>query len=319
MPITINGEPLADGDPLLVNGEQADEVRVNGVLAWRNQVPPSLITDLVASDDQLGQVTITFTPATGIPTPVHRLLENGVFIAEISPGYVRTVAPGNRNYQVEAVNAAGTVTSNLDTGRSLAPGGSQTFTVNGNFTVPAGIYVVHVCMVGGGGSGATTDDRSAGGGFAGATVAQNVNVTPGQVLPVVVGGGGQGTNCPGAYCPGIAGTASTFAGLTAAGGAGGTLGGNPGGNPADVGYAGNGGVQTTCAGSSVDGLQSWGGGRYMGGGQGSGFGNGGQGGLGSGVGGDGAVGAGGGGTSKHVVPPKTNGGRGEVRITWNPQ
>lgn len=83
---------------------------------------PTAITDFAASDDQLGQVTVTFTNATGTPTPTYNLFEDNVQVATgISSGYVHTVTAGTYTYRVDAVNSEGTTASNNDSGTSTAP------------------------------------------------------------------------------------------------------------------------------------------------------------------------------------------------------
>lgn len=67
------------------------------------------------------------------------------------------------------------------------------FTASGSFTVPAGVYRLHVRLVGGGGAGGGSTGTSFGsGGGAGGYVEGWVSVAPGQVIPVTVGSAGQG-------------------------------------------------------------------------------------------------------------------------------
>ena len=104
---------------------------------------------------------------------------------------------------------------------------TQTFTTVGttNWTVPNNAALVSLFIVGGGGSGA--GGRAAGGGGdggQGGRVQQynNVSVTPGSTISIVVGAGGAGV---GVDTNGNAGIASSFIDATysAAGGAGGTV------------------------------------------------------------------------------------------------
>lgn len=89
------------------------------------------------------------------------------------------------------INPAGGVTTR----------GVQTFTSNGNFTVPAGVSTIYVsgCAAGGGGgaggSSAGSTNLVGGGGGAGGSAGQSIirqaySVTPGQVIPITIGGGG---------------------------------------------------------------------------------------------------------------------------------
>lgn len=128
--------------------------------------------------------------------------------------------------------------------------GSQTFTSgSGNFIVPAGVYSLTYSIVGGGGGGSggyqiggrnngyTFGDIVGGaGGGAGRRISQTLAVTPGQVIPYVVGAAGANSGGGGyANTAGTSGGTSSFAGVTATGGGAGkgynSSGG--GGNPAD--------------------------------------------------------------------------------------
>ena len=134
--------------------------------------------------------------------------------------------------------------------RTRATSGSQTFTSgSGNFTVPAGVYLLTYSIVGGGGGGSggyqiggrnngyTFGDLVGGaGGGAGRRISQTLAVTPGQVIAYSVGAAG--ANSGGGGYAGTAGTSggtTSFAGVTATGGGPGkgynASGG--GGNPAD--------------------------------------------------------------------------------------
>jgi hypothetical protein len=101
---------------------------------------------------------------------------------------------------------------------------TQTFTSTTNWTVPNNAGLVNLILVGGGGGGA--GGRAAGGGGAGGsggTVStfNNIPVTPGSTISIVVGGGGARGEVD---ANGTAGTSTSFAGVyTAAGGGGGTV------------------------------------------------------------------------------------------------
>lgn len=94
--------------------------------------------------------------------------------------------------------------------RSTAPGFShlQTFTANGNFTVPAGVYRVLVKVWGDAGAGGIANVGGFGGaGGGGGSYSESIlNVTPGDVIPVVVGQGG--------IYGGASPTGSSFGGTT---------------------------------------------------------------------------------------------------------
>ncbi len=81
---------------------------------------PSAILDFEATDDEEGQIIMTFTPAVGVPNPHHNLFEGGVEIAQNIPsGYIHVIAESTNTYRVDAINIAGTVPSNDDSGTSV--------------------------------------------------------------------------------------------------------------------------------------------------------------------------------------------------------
>ena len=85
-------------------------------------------------------------------------------------------------------------------GKSADIVGSQLFTSSGTFTVPAGVTSVHVCCVGGGGRGAPVVDQARGGGAGGACAYRNnIAVTPGQQITVVVTLDGDTNTTNGSY------------------------------------------------------------------------------------------------------------------------
>lgn len=59
-----------------------------------------------------------------------------------------------------------------------------------NFTVPCGVFIVHIVCVGGGGSGGEAFYSGGGGGGGSLTYVNDVDVTPGMVLEVWIGNGG---------------------------------------------------------------------------------------------------------------------------------
>ena len=92
---------------------------------------------------------------------------------------------------------------------------SQTFTSTGTFTVPAGVTTLSAYAVGGGGGSGYQDSQGAGAG-AGTVWADDISVTPGEILIIGVGTGGQGavqvignqTQPPGTSNSGAQGTTS---------------------------------------------------------------------------------------------------------------
>ncbi|GGF56797.1 hypothetical protein GCM10007301_15610 [Azorhizobium oxalatiphilum] len=98
-------------------------------------------------------------------------------------------------------------------------GGRQRFSSSGTFTVPAGVNRVEVVVLsgGGGGGGANSTGAAAMSGNGGAMGAGSYAVTPGQAIPVIVGGGGSGG--PAGANNGGAGGASSFGSFLTANGA----------------------------------------------------------------------------------------------------
>lgn len=118
--------------------------------------------------------------------------------------------PDGQSLQYDATQALG-VKCVISAITSFVPTNIQSFTTNGTWTVPAGVYRVAALVVGGGGgaSGGDGTAREAGGGGAGGSVVfnDNISVTPGTVIKIRVGPGGQGTdgggNAGGCASPGI--------------------------------------------------------------------------------------------------------------------
>ena len=136
--------------------------------------------------------------------------------------------------------------------------GVASYTTPGNFnwTVPAGVTTVKVLVVGGGGGGSGSHY---GGGGSGWVVVRDVNVSPGNNIPITVGAGGAGGIIGTNSSPGGHGTDSKFGTtVTATGGKGGGGGGagyygggdggSGGGGAGNMGFAGKGG----SAGSNGD-------------------------------------------------------------------
>ena len=105
---------------------------------------------------------------------------------------------------------------------SLVPGfgsGVQAITASGTFTVPAGVTQVEVEVWGGGaGSFASTSSVASGGGSGGGFARKRITgLTPGQAIPVTIGGGGNGGTTAGAVA-GAGGTSSFGTFVSATGG-----------------------------------------------------------------------------------------------------
>jgi hypothetical protein len=127
----------------------------------------------------------------------------------------------------------------------LRPGFSaaQVFAASGVFTVPAGVTIAKVTVVGGGGAGGLHQTLpSAGGGAGGRAVKVVSGLVPGQQVPVTVGAGGQ-PPAAGTFATGGAGGTSSFGTFASAtggqGGAGGTAAGNAAGGSSGIGVGGD--------------------------------------------------------------------------------
>ena len=137
------------------------------------------------------------------------------------------------------------------------------YTTSGNYTytIPAGIYFVSVRAAGAGGGGGGSDLAGAGGnGGTGSAITIVMRVTPGQIMSLIVGGGGRTGFTGGFVTPCVGGgTASTFGSGGKGADANCASGGYSGG-----GGAGGGGSSAALAGTVV--VQAGGGGGGSGGG-----------------------------------------------------
>ena len=109
---------------------------------------------------------------------------------------------------------------------SLTPGFSrlETFISSTNFQVPNGVSLLRVRLCGGGGGGGSgTSTFGGGGGGAGGYSEGNVAVTPGQIVPIIIGQGGTAAIAGGAVA-GAGGTTSFGTAMSASGGSGGASG-----------------------------------------------------------------------------------------------
>ena len=94
-----------------------------------------------------------------------------------------------KNYYgaADGVPTSGAIKFKDFAGKSADIVGEQLFTSSGTFTVPAGVTSVHVCCVGGGGRGSPNVDQARAGGTGGSCAYKNnIAVTPGQQITVVV-------------------------------------------------------------------------------------------------------------------------------------
>lgn len=202
-------------------GLQVDKIMEGSNLVWTHETPPTAITDFSASTYQIDKIVVTFTNATGIPNDItYNLVNNAtgtILASNISSGYTYNTTTYSIAMRVDAVNNAGTTPSNVSTGTTRAPAGSQIFYSSGTFTNPRGYTVVTLCMIGGGGAGASLGiGNNIGGGKAGTIVSRTAAVVLNGTTAITCGAGGAPTSGNGR-----AGGTTRFGGYTAAGGAGG--------------------------------------------------------------------------------------------------
>jgi len=123
------------------------EVNVDSILLWDAgeavKIAPSEITDFVATDDEIGQVTVTFSNSIGIPIPTYNLFQDNVSVATgITSPYVHTVAAGSYTFRVDAVNEVGTTASNDYTGVSLSTANRLVSNTGNPLVSSSGNYIV---------------------------------------------------------------------------------------------------------------------------------------------------------------------------------
>lgn len=136
-----------------------------------------------------------------------------------------------------------TITNTASSG--IAGIGGQAFTSNGTFTIPAGVTLLKVTVVGGGGGGATSTGNYAftgcgGGGGGGSAIKFLTSVTAGNTLAVTIGGAGSAGSTGGTSS--VASGTQSITTISATGGSGGTQ--ISGGNSWDpkFGIGGTGGI-----------------------------------------------------------------------------
>ena len=195
----------------------------------------------------------------------------------------------------------------------LTPGFSRTAVITANtvWTVPQGVNLVRVRLVGGGGGGGGGDVGYAGaGGGAGGYAEGTVALTPGQALTLSVGSGGAGS--PGRTTA-EPGTSTSFAGIFSATGGGGGGSANPL-SPGGAGGQGSGGSLALAGGYGTDGSTDADG--IGGAGGASAFGGGGRGSRGGGVFANGQAPGSGGGGGYQIPSPGGFGASGVIVIDY---
>jgi len=111
-----------------VLGTEVCELYINGSLVYTCEAappalaPPSYVSNFAASDNQTNTIQMTFSNASGNPSPTYELMEDGYTVnSSITSGYqLARTGPHTSIYQVVAVNSQGRSTSNDDSGTSIA-------------------------------------------------------------------------------------------------------------------------------------------------------------------------------------------------------
>jgi hypothetical protein len=311
MALIWNGTEIPSSGTILFNGTSLGSVIFNGVEVWGGSTPPTEIMDFSVSDNWTGSsLTITFTPASGAPEPTYDLYADGsLHTSGVTSGFSFTATSSSSTYYVLAINEAGQTPSNSDVGNAYL-GPSSPIVISSSTSLVAGtdcpaVATLSLCIVGGGGSGASSS-ANAGVGHAGEARTASIELAQGETISVSIGSGGSSVS---PYNDGNAGGTTSFGSyLTASGGAGGQMSGGS--------WQGDGGSQSSCGGTSNDGIKSVYGVTTGYGGQSSGFGPGGDGmtvydaspgGTGSGGGGQGFG---------NIAHTSGAGGAGQVKISW---
>ncbi len=145
-----------------------------------------------------------------VPNPGHLLSElecNNLFCIDGTAGTVTIGGTASIPLIVNGrITSTGTPTADTDVATKgyvddlIGSGGSGTkvqFTSSTTWTVPTGVEIIDVTLVGGGGAGGmrnATTTFAGGGGGSGDVVSYQLTVTPGEVLTVIVGSGGIATS-----------------------------------------------------------------------------------------------------------------------------
>lgn len=96
-------------------------------IIYNSNVTPNAPTNFIASDDEVGQITFTWTNSTvGIPTPTYDLYNvAGLVTAGITSPYTEAIPAGTDTYRIKAINSQGSTDSNTDSGTSVAASNAE--------------------------------------------------------------------------------------------------------------------------------------------------------------------------------------------------
>jgi hypothetical protein len=103
---------------ILHDTETETEYVIEAGQAWGYPIPPSQITDFDATDDQVGQVTCTWSDAIGA-TSYNLEVDDVVEETDVTSPYVYAMLLGTKTFAIIAVNGVGETKSNTDDGTAL--------------------------------------------------------------------------------------------------------------------------------------------------------------------------------------------------------
>lgn len=164
---------------------------INPASQYPGQITPS------STDYPYGSARDVSSPGAGDGTPVQQAWVNDWFGFQQAAMQAAGITPsGNPD--------SATSSDVLNAIRTLSQNRSQSFFTGGSFTVPPGVTSIYISAAaggGGGGSGATNNGGQSslvgGGGGGGGGAGQSIykkayTVTPGQIIDITVGSGGEG-------------------------------------------------------------------------------------------------------------------------------
>jgi hypothetical protein len=240
---TPGGVPLARAD-------LANVPPLTGSILADGAVTTAKIADSNVTTAKLANSAVTTAKIADANVTTAKIADANVTTAKIADTAVTTGKLANGAATVPKIGATGTANATTflrgdGVWATPAPptGGTQLFNSSGTFTVPDGVSLIKVTVVGGGGGGGAgappvgySSGNNGGAGGGGGISAGYISVTPGQTYVVTVGSGGNGSNSS----TGASGGTSSFGSLlSATGGTGGAQSGAAGTNGVGSGSARN--------------------------------------------------------------------------------